>query len=204
MTRIKTTASPFPVNPEFGAKIKEARLVKQIPVVTLADILGIPVGMLMRIENGKEHLGSARVLVQLSEILDIPKEDLIILATKRTYDELYAHFKEIEEKEPEEEEEDFYVGPIDGFGKFVESAFAGLSDDELFERMAALFDMTESELWTEVAQELLHHEITGNWTFEDDWPDDDDDDDFWADFDDDDDEEDDDGDDDLEEVEPEK
>ncbi len=157
----------FPINPEFGLKIKEARQGKHMSVRTLADKAGIPVSKLMRIEHGQEHIESARLLVKLSKILDVPKEELIILATKRTYDEICTRIKELENA-PEPEPEECYVGLIDGFDHIIEKAFSGLSDDELFERVAAVLDMTENELWVNVAQELLHHEIYGMWSDEDD------------------------------------
>ena len=76
------------INPDFGVRIKEARIAKKMSIKELSDRSKIPVSELVRLENGKESIDSAKKVISLSKVLRISKEELIMLATKRTYNEL--------------------------------------------------------------------------------------------------------------------
>lgn len=117
------------IDPSFGTRIKEARIAKKMSIKELADRSKIPISELVRIEEGKESVNSAEKVVSLSKVLRIPKDELIVLATKRTYDELTQKT---------------------GKSSFIKAT-------------AIALNMREEELWKMVADELIYHEIYGEW-----------------------------------------
>ena len=121
------------IDPAFGIRIKDARVTKKMSIKELSDRSKIPVSELVRIEDGKESVDSAKKVLSLSEVLGISKEELIVLATKRTYNEL-SH----------------KIGKV-----------------SLIKVTAAALGMREEELWMRVADELIYHEIYGEWRGED-------------------------------------
>ena len=76
------------IDPSFGIRIKNARVTRKMSIKELSDRSKIPVSEIVRIEEGKESIDSAEKVVSLSKVLRIPKEELIMIATKRTYNEL--------------------------------------------------------------------------------------------------------------------
>ena len=76
------------IDPSFGIRIKEARIAKRMSITQLADRAKIPISDMVRIEEGRQSVCSAKQVLSLSKVLGIPKDELIVLATKRTYNEL--------------------------------------------------------------------------------------------------------------------
>ena len=120
------------INPVFGIRIKEARIAKKMSMNQLAERAKIPVSDLVRIEEGKQSVCSAKQVLSLSKVLRILKDELIVLATKRTYDELNCK---------------------SGKNSFIKAA-------------ASALNMREEDLWVKVADELIYHEIYGEWRVE--------------------------------------
>ena len=150
MTNTESNTSRFPVDPEFGARISDARIERGYSLGRLADAVGISVTDLMDIEQGKKPIDSAHILRMLAEELHISKDELLKLATKRTYEEMYEDYKlykeEIDKILGDESDED---------------------SDDFFFQVAMIAHMSEEELWETIAQELINHELHGTWLGED-------------------------------------
>lgn len=117
------------IDPSFGTRIKEARIAKKMSIKELANRSKIPISDMVRIEEGRQSVSSAKQVLSLSKVLRIPKDELIVLATKRTYDELNNKT---------------------GKSSFIKAA-------------ASALNMREEDLWVKVADELIYHEIYGEW-----------------------------------------
>ncbi|MTI69175.1 MAG: helix-turn-helix transcriptional regulator [Firmicutes bacterium] len=64
---------------DLGIKIKNSRKEKNITTKTFAKLLNISVGQLSNIENGNYDVFKLELLYKISDLLDIPLEELLEL-----------------------------------------------------------------------------------------------------------------------------
>ena len=69
-------------NEEFGQKIRELRIQKKISLRKMADMVGISPAYMSRIESGRELPPRGEHIVRMAEILEVPADELLMLAGK--------------------------------------------------------------------------------------------------------------------------
>ena len=70
---------------QFGERIRELRLEKQLTQRELADRLGVSVTYISKVENEKLHFGdypSEKFIHKVAEVLETDEDELLLLADK--------------------------------------------------------------------------------------------------------------------------